>query len=98
MSNAIISNHLGKLAKPQNVVATKVGTTVQLSWTADPGADYYVIYAASDPYGTFTVLDYENTTSYTISAPLAKQFFKIASADGTMPIAKEIEPPAKSKK
>ncbi|OQC35792.1 MAG: Bacillopeptidase F precursor [Bacteroidetes bacterium ADurb.Bin041] len=97
-SNAIISNHLGKLAKPQNVVATKVGTTVQLSWTADPGADYYVIYAASDPYGTFTVLDYENTTSYTISAPLAKQFFKIASADGTMPIAKEIEPPAKSKK
>ena len=96
-SNAIISNHLGKLAKPQNVVATKVGTTVQLSWTADPGADYYVIYAADDPYGTFTVFGYSNTASYSIANPPVKKFFKIASADGTMPIAKEIEPPTKSK-
>jgi hypothetical protein len=96
-SNAIISNMLGKVSAPQNVVANRVANTVQLSWTADPGADYYIIYAADDPYGTFTVFGYSNTNSYTIVNPPAKKFFKIASADGTMPVAKEIEPPTKRK-
>ena len=97
-SEAIISNHLGIVSMPQDVVANRVGTTVQLSWTADPGADYYVIYAADDPYGTFTVLGYSNTNSYTIATPPAKKFFKIASADGEMPVAKGIEPPAAKNK
>jgi hypothetical protein len=96
-SNAIISNMLGKVSAPQNVVANRVANTVQLSWTADPGADYYIIYAADDPYGTFTVFGYSNTNSYNIVNPPAKKFFKIASADGTMPVAKEIEPPTKRK-
>ena len=97
-SEAIISNYLGNVATPQDVVANRVGTTVQLSWTVDPGADYYVIYAADDPYGTFTVLGYSNTNSYTIATPPAKKFFKIASADGEMPVAKGIEPPAAKNK
>ena len=97
-SEAIISNYLGNVATPQDVVANNVGATVQLSWTVDPGADYYVIYAADDPYGTFTVLGYSNTNSYTIATPPAKKFFKIASADGEMPVAKGIEPPAAKNK
>ncbi len=97
-SEAIISNYLGNVATPQDVVANRVGTTVQLSWTVDPGADYYVIYAADDPYGTFTVLGYSNTNSYTIATPPAKKFFKIASADGEMPVGKDIEPPAAKNK
>jgi len=97
-SEAIISNYLGNVATPQDVVANNVGATVQLSWTVDPGADYYVIYAADDPYGTFTVLGYSNTNSYTIATPPAKKFFKIASADGEMPVGKDIEPPAAKNK
>jgi len=94
-SEAIISNRLGIVAMPQDVIASPVGATVQLSWTADAGADYYVIYAADDPYGAFTLLGYSATNSYTINSPAARKFYKIAAADGTMP---NPAPPAKAQR
>ncbi len=94
-SEAIISNRLGIVAMPQDVIASPVGATVQLSWTADAGADYYVIYAADDPYGAFTLLGYSATNSYTINSPTARKFYKIAAADGTMP---NPAPPAKAQR
>jgi len=92
-SEAIISNHLGIVAMPEDVTATPVGATTQLSWTAEAGADYYVIYACDDPYGTFTLLGYSATNSYTINSPAARKFYKIAAADGTMP---SMAPPVKA--
>jgi len=85
-SEAILSNHLGIVAMPQDIAATTVGATVQLSWTADPGADYYVIYASDDPYGTFNYLGYSATNGYTVALPEAKKFYKVtAVADEAMP-------------
>ena len=85
-SEAIISNPLGIFGTPQNVVATASGNSVTLTWTAEPGASYYVIYGSHDPYGTYTILGYSATNSYVYSTATDPfHFFKIAAADGVMP-------------
>jgi hypothetical protein len=84
-SEAIISNQLGRVYTPQEVQASQVGATVQLSWTAEAGADYYVIYACDDPYGTFNLLGYSATNGYTVNSPTARKFYLVTAADGIMP-------------
>jgi len=86
-SEPVISNSLGKVYDPQDISATKSGSNVLLNWTAEPGAAYYKVYAADDPYGTFTYLGYSQTNSYTITAPVAaKKFYKVtAIADEALP-------------
>lgn len=92
-SEAIISNTLGILGIPQDVVPTNTGTNVNINWTAEPGASYYIIYGAHDPYGIYTIVGYSATTSYVYSAATdGFHFFKIAAADGVMPTT---PPPAK---
>ncbi len=87
VSEPVISNSLGKVYDPQDIAATKSGSNVLLNWTAEPGATYYKVYAADDPYGTFTYLGYSQTNSYTITAPVAaKKFYKVtAIADEALP-------------
>jgi hypothetical protein len=86
-SESIISNALGIFGIPQNVVATTTTDgNVNLSWTAEPGASYYVIYGSHDPYGTYTVVGYSATNSYDyVVGTDPFHFFKIAAADGVMP-------------
>jgi hypothetical protein len=86
-SAAEISNSLGRVYDPQDIAATKVGNNVQLDWTAEPGAAFYKVYAASDPYGTFTYLGYSATNQFVVVAPAeAMKFYKVtAVADETMP-------------
>lgn len=85
-SAPIFSNILGKVYMPQDIAATTVGATVVLSWTAEPGAAYYKVYASDDPYGTFTYLGYSATNGYTVALPEAKKFYKVtAVADEAMP-------------
>ncbi len=78
-SPALFSNSLGKVFVPQDIIATKVGTTVQLSWTAEPGASAYKVYASDDPYGTFVYLGSSISPSYTISNPGAKKFYHVTA-------------------
>lgn len=85
-SNAILSNTLSKVYMPQDIAAATVGATVVLSWTAEPGAAYYKVYASDDPYGTFNYLGYSATNGYTVALPEAKKFYKVtAVADEAMP-------------
>lgn len=85
-SAPIFSNILGKVYMPQDIAATTVGATVVLSWTAEPGAAYYKVYASDDPYGTFNYLGYSATNGYTVALPEAKKFYKVtAVADEAMP-------------
>jgi hypothetical protein len=95
-SESIISNALGIFGIPQNVVATTTADgNVNLAWTAEPGASYYVIYGSHDPYGTYTVVGYSATNSYDyVVGTDPFHFFKIAAADGVMPTP---APPAKTK-
>lgn len=85
-SNAIFSNTLGKVYQPQDISATTVGSTVQIAWTAQPGAGFYKVYAADDPFGTYSYLGYSQTASYTIASPAAYKFYKVvAVADEALP-------------
>ena len=92
-SEAIISNTLGKVYDPQNVAAVLVSGNIDLTWTAEPGASFYKVYAATDPYGTYTYLGYSATPTYTITAPTEPyKFFKVtALADEALPL----QPPVK---
>jgi len=95
-SNAIISNTLGRVYDPSDIAATTVGATVVLSWTAEPGANYYKVYECDNPYGTFTYLGYSATPTYTVASPVAKKFYKVtAVADEAVPSP---APPAKLSK
>jgi len=87
VSEPVISNSLGRLGDLQDIVATTLGADVVLNWTAQPGATYYKVYAADDPYGTFTYLGFSQTNSYTVTAPAsAMKFYKVtAIADEALP-------------
>ena len=85
-SAAILSNSLGRVYDPQDITATTVGSSVVLSWTAQAGADFYKVYAADDPYGTFTYLGYSASPTYTVTTPGAKKFYKVyAATDEALP-------------
>jgi len=87
-SEAIFSNTLGKVYQPQDIDAMLVGADVVLSWTAEPGATYYKVYAADDPFAAvWTFLGNAATNTYTIVAPAEDmKFFKVtAIANETLP-------------
>lgn len=85
-SEPIFSNTLGRVYNPADIAATTMGATVQLSWTAEPGATFYKIYAADDPYGVFTYLGYSQSATYSVALPAARKFYKVtAVADEALP-------------
>lgn len=91
-SDEIVSNILGKFIDAPVIDASSTvasGSNVTLGWLAEPGASYYIIYGAHDPYGTYTIVGYSATNSYVYSATTdGFHFFKIAAADGEMPATK----------
>lgn len=92
-SPAITSNTLGKVVLPTGMTAATSGADVVLSWTAQPGAAYYKVYASDNPFAAdpWTYLGYSATATYTITAPAEmKKFYKVtAIAEEALP-AKEL--------
>jgi hypothetical protein len=81
-SDAIISNSLGRVYTPQDITAAMSGANVLLSWTAEPGASFYKVYASDDPYGaSWTYIGFSNTAEYTVTPPYsAYKFYKVTAA------------------
>ncbi len=96
-SEAIVSNVLGKFIDAPVIDAsttTAAGNSVNLGWQAEPGASYYIIYGAHEPYGVYEIVGYSATTSYVYGAAVdGFHFFKVVAADGVMPTS----PPAATK-
>ncbi len=97
-SEAIFSNILGIVGIPALDEGTigVVGNDVSITWPAEPGATYYVIYGSDNPYATWpwTLVGYSATPSYNFPMGTAPyKFFRVTAADGEMPAS----PPAKSK-
>ncbi len=68
------------LAQPElHVSIDPVTNQPLLSWEAVPGASLYRIYRAEDPYGVFIQVDTSTETSYQITEPYTKEFFKITA-------------------
>ena len=90
LSPAVISNQLGIVFTPQNVVPTVLGNNVTLTWAADAGASYYTIYGSDDPYGSnWTMVGYSPTNSFVFNATnVPYKFFKISASDGVMPVGR----------
>jgi len=90
LSPAVISNQLGIVFTPQNVVPTVLGNNVTLNWAADAGASYYTIYGSDDPYAiTWTLVGYSATNSFVFNATnVPYKFFKISASDGVMPVGR----------
>ena len=61
-------------------------TNVILNWTAVPGATWYGIYSAADPYGTYSYIGYLPSTYIGVSLPLGDmEFFQVRAGAGTLP-------------
>lgn len=82
--------NIGVLGNPTNLqigISQVDGYTLAaLSWTNVPGADYYLIYIANDPYSEFAAVGYSSGTAfnYTITEP--DLFFKVTACTGVPPI------------
>lgn len=70
---------LYKPAAPE-VSIEQVPTGVKLTWQAVNHARSYQIYASDAPDGTYTLLTTVSGLEHTITAPLAKQFYKVVSS------------------
>lgn len=76
------------------------GANVVLSWTAVPGAAWYMIYASENPYGGFEPLDMVETAEASLPAaslPVSKAFIKVTAGIGTPPRANLLVSPAAKK-
>ncbi len=71
----------GSLAAPDNVVITRDGGNVDISWDTVSGATHYNIYSDTDPYGTFGTLEASPAdTTWSETIPVGtKKFYKITA-------------------
>lgn len=53
--------------------------TAQLSWNAVPGATYYKIYKATEPYGEYVQVGQTTETSWTDTPSMNRAFYKVVS-------------------
>ena len=84
-SDAELSNSLGIVTDIANLEINRLATNVELTWTAQAGADFYRIYTSDDPYGSFTYLGYSSTPNYIVAPSAAKKFFKITAVTDENP-------------
>ena len=86
-SAEIVSNTLGRVYQPTDIAVQRVAGNVLLSWTAEPGAAYYKVYASTDPYGVFSYLGHSATPSFTVVSPTEpyKFYYVTAVADEALP-------------
>ncbi len=67
---------------PENVTIEIVGSNVQLSWDAVSGATSYTVYSDTDPYGTFSTVEWTGSaTSW--SEPLSGdiKFYRVTASN-----------------
>ncbi len=64
------------------------GTNVNLTWDPVPGTDWYLIYAATDPYGTYDYLGYWPASYGTALSftPNSKEFYQIKACSMELPV------------
>jgi hypothetical protein len=76
------------LPVPSNVAIAISGNNVDLSWDTVSGASSYIIYRATDPFGTFTQIGTSSTNSYTDTnaASSADKYFYYVKASTASPI------------
>lgn len=80
------------LSAPQNPTIAITDTNAVLNWEIVNDANYYLIYKAEDPYGSFVYLDNTTETNYThtnVGLDEVKQFYLIIGFDGTIETLKE---------
>jgi hypothetical protein len=62
------------------------GSNVLVGWNSVPGAIYYAIYSASDPYGAWTYLGWLPAEYIGVYfAPLGMEFYKVTAGAGALP-------------
>ncbi|MDY0319771.1 MAG: choice-of-anchor J domain-containing protein [Candidatus Cloacimonadaceae bacterium] len=78
---------------PENVVIAMSEGVTTLSWDAVPEAQSYKVYAGTDPYGEFDVLESTDTNSIVLNTPDAKLFYYVTASKDPLrgQIAKSIE-------
>ncbi|NOR44584.1 MAG: hypothetical protein GQ534_03280 [Candidatus Delongbacteria bacterium] len=64
---------------PQNVQIISNGTDVNITWDIVDNAGSYLIYAAADPYSTFTQIETSFTNSWSGTESSNKYFYKIVA-------------------
>ena len=64
------------------------GTYVNLTWDTVPGTDWYLIYSATDPYGTYDYLGYWPASYGTALSlePNSKEFYQIKACSMELPV------------
>jgi hypothetical protein len=70
-----------QLPAPENVIITKDGTHIVITWDAVPEATSYKIYSDNDPYGTYSNLEATITdTTWSEIIPIdGKKFYKVTA-------------------
>ncbi len=58
---------------------------MHLTWTGIPGADYYLVYGATDPNGIWNQIGWSQDTDYVYSISEDFQFFYVKAATGELP-------------
>ncbi|MCK9584900.1 MAG: choice-of-anchor D domain-containing protein [Candidatus Cloacimonetes bacterium] len=73
------------LAAPVCTV-TEDAPDVLIQWIAVPGATWYGLYSADDPYGTYTYLGWLPSTNIGVYMPASDmEFFKVTAGAGALP-------------
>jgi cytochrome c oxidase assembly protein Cox11 len=64
------------------VVSVQISSdAAYLSWEAVPGATYYKVYKAVDPYGQYTQIGQTADTTFNITPLESRAFFKVVSGN-----------------
>jgi len=79
VDNVVISYTLN-LSAPQNVFISVSNNTVFVQWDAAAGATSYKIYSDTDPFGTFSTIEWEGTaTNWSETATELKKFYYVTA-------------------
>ena len=71
---------------------TEDAPDVLIEWIAVPGATWYGLYSAADPYGTYTYLGYLPATYIGVSFTAEDmEFFKVTAGSGDLPRGRMLE-------
>lgn len=85
-SNPVFSNPLVRVYPPDDIVVDHDGNIVLISWAAEPGADFYKVYASHNPHGPFNYLGWTTSTNCSTIASVARKFFVVvACTDEPLP-------------
>ncbi len=80
--NNFCINKVMNPASPLNVQISESTTQVTITWDAVPGAISYSVYSDTDPYGTFSTLEWSGpNTSWSETISEVKKFYYVTASD-----------------